>query len=106
MFRVLTTQFDTSRRCMRCDVLLSISAFDTKPVALQLRKAGSSRLHYQCITCALKFKVSINEIRKFLHLPLIDEDEEKSDQQLLIEKNILIHSNYRKTSKEKHQRRY
>ena len=78
MLRILTTKFDTTRRCERCDVILSTSHLDTRPVALRISKKLTVKtnhgVRFQCISCAIKFKVSVNEVRKFLHLPLIIEE--------------------------------
>jgi hypothetical protein len=76
--RVLTSQFDFGRRCVVCDIVLSSSLWDTKPIALQIKKTQvQPRLKYQCISCAIKgkaidgitsYKVTVEEIIKFFHL--------------------------------------
>ena len=87
MYSVLTTEFNFKKRCMSCDIVLSSSLWDTRPVAVQIKRksidrqtiSGTNRgiKKYQCISCAVKgksingccsFKISIEEIIKFFHL--------------------------------------
>ena len=76
MLRVLTTKFQKSRRCINCQIVLSSSVWDTKPIALQFKKTEiQPRLQYVCISCAIRgkmgmgysnYKITIEEIIKFL----------------------------------------
>ena len=87
MYRELVTKFDKKRRCVICDITLSTSKWDSKPLAVQIKKrridqqttsgTNRGRKNYQCITCAIKgksvhgchfFKLTIEEIIKFFHL--------------------------------------
>jgi len=74
--RVLTTEFQHNKRCVSCDIPLSTSLLDTKPIALEITKSTiKPRKQYQCISCVIKgkaaqghykFKVTLEEIKQFL----------------------------------------
>ena len=61
MNRVLVSEFPQNRRCKLCDIILSASLWDTKPVAIRIRKKQLANNviqnrgnQYECIQCATK----------------------------------------------------
>lgn len=74
MNRVLVSEFPPNRRCITCDVILSASLWDTKPVAIRIRRlqlANNVKQNrgnqFECIQCATKeyfSKIIHKKIRK------------------------------------------
>lgn len=81
-YRIIITDFNVKRKCHICNVELSNSIWDTKPVAIRLSKNPSlkntTHCRYSCISCALKghqsCKVTIEQLQKFFHLDNLKEE--------------------------------
>ena len=81
-YRILVTKFNIKRKCNSCNVELSNSTWDTKPIAIRMSKnpsiKNSSHCRYSCVSCALKgsrsCKVTIEQLQKFFHLDNLKEE--------------------------------
>jgi len=59
MLRNLVTEFPQERRCEKCDIILTASTFDNKPIAVRQTKVPNPKRKnanskYECIRCATK----------------------------------------------------
>lgn len=55
-YQTLVQEFEITKRCERCDVLLSSSVLDTKQYAVLLKKNKCRKKYqkYHCLHCATK----------------------------------------------------
>ena len=70
--RQVVSEFPINKRCLRCDVILSASTWDKKPLAIRVRRYKTKNLNqqkFECIQCATKGflkQVTLDEIDIFL----------------------------------------
>ena len=106
--RTIVSQFPFYKRCERCDVILSASLWDTKPVAIRLKRVNQTDHQYECVQCATKkyfsfelgkkiVKPSLKEIDRFLIWMNFKMDKDKHEKKLISQKNY----RYNKKQREK-----